>query len=160
AEEYLDIPLFADVSRLHATLTRDTEGYLLEAARSVLVNAQAVDKALLRDGDRVTLGASFQMRFHQPVPLSASARLDPGSGHRLRLGVDAVLLMADTLILGPGAQAHVGLPDVKHPVILFRQKDVVGVRHAGPLTVDGKVYHDRALLGPAAQVVGSDFTFA
>src|SRR5262249_59757954 len=26
----VDVPLFADVSRIHAALTRDTEGYLLE----------------------------------------------------------------------------------------------------------------------------------
>src|SRR5262249_48676796 len=29
-DSFVDVPLFADVSRLHATLTRDAEGYLLE----------------------------------------------------------------------------------------------------------------------------------
>ena len=39
----VDVPLFADVSRLHATLTRDAEGYVLEAVRPVQVNGQPVD---------------------------------------------------------------------------------------------------------------------
>src|SRR5262249_35485074 len=51
-EATVDVPIFADVSRLHATLTRDTEGYLLEAARPVLVNSRSTAKALLHPGDR------------------------------------------------------------------------------------------------------------
>src|SRR5262245_27153102 len=46
-EANVDVPLFADVSRFHATLTRDAEGYLLEAARTVRVNNQEVTRALL-----------------------------------------------------------------------------------------------------------------
>ena len=30
-----DVPLFADVSRIHAALTRDAECYLLEASKAV-----------------------------------------------------------------------------------------------------------------------------
>src|SRR5262249_47027345 len=55
-DAYVDIPLFADVSRVHAALMRDTEGYLLEATRTLQVNGQTVAKALLESGDRITLG--------------------------------------------------------------------------------------------------------
>src|SRR5207247_8039369 len=118
-----DIPLYADVSRMHAALTRDAEGYLLEALRTVQVNSRPVDRALLRAGDRITLGSSCQLHFRQPVPVSATARLDLVSGHRLPLAVDAVLLMAETLVLGPGPQAHVAIPDLKQPLVLYRHKD-------------------------------------
>src|SRR5262249_14765432 len=47
-DAYVDIPLFADVSRHHATLTRETEGYVLEAVRPVQVNGRTLDKALLQ----------------------------------------------------------------------------------------------------------------
>src|SRR5207244_2027335 len=81
-DAYVDIPLFADVSRVHAALNRDSEGYVLEATRSVQVNTRPTDKALLQSGDRITLGGSCQIQFRQPVPVSASARLDIVSGHR------------------------------------------------------------------------------
>jgi hypothetical protein len=160
ADTYVDVPLCADVSRLHAVLTREGGSYLLEGVRPVLVNAEPVDKAILQSNDRVTLGNSFQFQFRQPVPVSASARLDLVSGHRLPLAVDAVLLMADTLVFGPGTQAHVSMPDVSQPVVLFRQKDGLGVRHAGALRVDGRACHERANLLPGASVAGTDFAFA
>jgi hypothetical protein len=159
-EATVDGPLFADVSRLHAALTRDPEGYLLEGLRPVQVNGQPVLRGLLRSGDRVTLGACCQIQFRQPVPVSASARLDLVSGHRLRLAVDAVLLMADTLVLGPGPQAHVVIPDLKQPVVLYRHKGGLGVRHGGPLAINGRPYRDRGTLEPGATatVVGEDFS--
>jgi hypothetical protein len=159
-EARADIPLLADVSRLHAVLTRDAEGYLLEAMRDAQVNGSAASKALLRNGDRVTLGASCQFVFRLPTPASMSARLEVVSGHRLPLSVDAVLLMADTLVLGPGAQTHVAVPDLKQPVVLFRHKDGLGVRHAGPLTIDGQKGPERALLSPRSCVVCEDACFA
>src|SRR5262249_5384800 len=56
----VDVPLVADVSRLHATVSRDAEGYLLEAVRPIQVNGATVTRALLQAGDRVTLGATCQ----------------------------------------------------------------------------------------------------
>jgi hypothetical protein len=159
-ETTVDVPMFADVSRLHATLTRDSEGYLLEAVRPLQVNGQAVEKALLQEGDRVTLGASCQLQFRQPVPVSATARLDLVSGHRLALAVDAVILMADTLVLGPGQQSHVTLADLRQPVVLFRQKTGLGIRFAGNFAVDGQRCLERGTLKPSSMVSGDDFTFA
>jgi tetratricopeptide (TPR) repeat protein len=159
-DAYVDIPLFADVSRTHAALTRDAEGYLLEAVRAVEVNGQAVEKALLQPGDRITLGTCCQFQFRQPVPVSATARLDLVSGHRLPLTVDGVILMADTLVLGSGSQAHVTIPDLEQPVMLFRQKGSLGVRYGGNLVVDGQACRERGVLGPASQVRGDDFAFA
>ncbi len=159
-ETTVDLPLFADVSRLHATLTRDTEGYLLEAVRPLQVNGQVVEKALLQESDRVTLGTSCQLQFRQPVPVSTTARLDLVSGHRLALAVDAVVLMADTLVLGPGSQSHVNLPDLRQPIVLFRQKNGLGIRFAGPFAVDGQRCTERGTLKPNSMVSGEDFTFA
>jgi tetratricopeptide (TPR) repeat protein len=156
----VDVPLVADVSRLHATLSRDLEGYLLEAVRPIQVNGQTTSRALLRPGDRVTLGASCQFQIHQPVPISASARLDLVSGHRVPLGVDAVLLMADTLVLANDPQAHVTVPDLKKPVILFRHKDGLGIRHSGHLAINGRKSSERGLLGSRATVIADEASFA
>src|SRR5262249_38997207 len=131
----IDVPLVADVSRLHASLTRDSEGYLLEAVRPIQVNGQTATRALLQSGDRVTLGETCQFLSRRPVPGSTTARLDLVSGHRLPLSVAGVLLMADPLVLGSGPQAHVTVADLKEPVILFRHKDGLGLRHTGRLWV-------------------------
>jgi hypothetical protein len=80
--------------------------------------------------------------------------------HRLRLTVDAVLLMADTLVLGPDPLAHVVIPELKQPIVLFRQKNGLGVRHAGALTVNGLSVRERANLDPVATITGEDFSLA
>lgn len=155
-----DVPLFADISRAHATLSRDAEGYLLEAARTATVNGHPVDRALLKPGDRVTLGGTCELRFSQPVPVSATAQIEVISGHRLAMAVDKIFLMADTLVLGPSAQSHVVLPDIRQAVVLYRNRDGLGVRYAGSLTVDGQTCRERGTLGPSSQVTGEDFSFA
>jgi hypothetical protein len=158
---HVDVPLVADVSRLHASLTRDAEGYVLEAVRPIQVNAREVTRALLQPGDRITLGSSCQLQFQQPVPVSTSARLDLVSGHRLPLSVDAILLMADTLVLGEGPQVHVVVPDLKQPLVIFRQKDTLGLRHAGKLYINGRTSGERLLLSDLhATVNGENISFA
>ena len=62
----VDVPLLADVCRLHATLTRDTEGYLIEAFHGVRINGRPVTRSSLQTGDCVSLGASCQVQFRQP----------------------------------------------------------------------------------------------
>ena len=156
----VDVPVVADVSRMHATLARDGEGYVLEAVRAMQVNGQAVTRAILRPGDRVTLGPSCQFQFLQPAPASATARLDLVSGHRLPLGVDGLLIMAETLVMGSGPQVHLTVPDLKEPVVFFRHKDGLGLRHSGGLTVNGQKVPERTILGPRALVSGDDFAFA
>jgi tetratricopeptide (TPR) repeat protein len=158
---HVDIPLVADVSRLHASLTRDGEGYVLEAVRPIQVNGQETTRALLQAGDRITLGASCQLQFRLPVPISASARLDLVSGHRLPLSVDAILLMADTLVLGDGPQVHVAVPDLKQPLVLFRQKDTLGIRHGSKLCINGLKSEGRLVLNDLhATVNGENISFA
>jgi hypothetical protein len=155
----VDVPIFADISRLHAFLNRDGEGYLLEAVRPASVNQRGVERTLLGDGDRITLGAACQLRFRQPVPLSATARLELASGHRLAVAVDGVLLMGETCILGEPGQAHVEIPGLRRPVVLLRRPDGFGVRIPGDFTVDGQKCRDRWKLGLHSTVAGDDFRF-
>jgi hypothetical protein len=161
ADGPIDVPLFADVSRLHAELSRDGEGYLLESTRGVQVNSVATSRTVLRCGDRVTLGSTCQFLFRRPVPVSPSVRLELVSGHRLPLAVDGVLLMADNLILGPGGQVHICVPWVSENVILYRSKDGLGVRYVGSeFRIDNKPCRDRAALPLPGVVTADSFTFA
>ncbi|HJZ56150.1 MAG TPA: FHA domain-containing protein [Gemmataceae bacterium] len=157
----IDIPLFADVSRLHAEITRDGEGYVIESGKGVLVNGKDVSRAVLAAGDRVTLGSSCQFLFHRPVSVSATARLELASGHRLLHPVDGVLLMGNELMLGPGPQAHVTIPDAPVPIGLYRCPEGLGVRFKdGEFRIGDQLYTDRATL-PFPAVVSTDtFSFA
>jgi hypothetical protein len=156
----VDVPLVADVSRLHATLTRDAEGYVVEAVRPILVNGATVTRALLQPGDRVTLGSSCQFQFLLPVPGSGSARLDLVSGHRLPTSVEGVLLMAETLVMGGSPQSHVVIPDRDKPIVLFRHRDGLGLRATAPMLVNGMKCNGRTMLPPDASVSGDDISFA
>jgi len=161
ADAPVDVPLLADVSRLHATVTRDSGGnYLLEASRPVQVNGETVTRSALQPGDRLTLGVSCQLQFARPTPTSASGRLDLVSGHRSLPGVDSVLLMADTIVLGPTEQSHVRIADLKQPLVLFRNKEGLGVRYSGNFLVDGQRVKDRSPLAATAHVGGEEFSLA
>ena len=160
ADGPVDVPLFADVSRTHAEVTRDAEGYVIESGRAVRVNGADTRRAVLACGDRVTLGASCQFVFHKPVAASSSARLELTSGHRLPVSVEAILLMGNELILGPAPDAHIPLK-VPAPVLLYRSRDGLGVRVPGArFAVDDRPCTDRAPLPLPGVVCADAFTFA
>jgi hypothetical protein len=157
----VDVPLFADVSRLHAELTRDGEGYVIESGKGVRVNGKEVTRTVLSAGDRVTLGTSCQFLFHKPVSISSTVRLELTSGHRLPVAVDGVLLMGNEVILGPGPNAHVLAPGLSKPVLLYRSRDGLGVRvPGGQFRIDDRQCFDRATLPLPAVVSADTLTFA
>jgi len=155
----IDVPLLADVSRIHASLTRDDESYLLETSRDVLVNGQPMTKAVLQSGDRLSI-SSCSILFEQPVPGCLSARLSFDGNRRLPMAVDGVLLLADMLILGPGAKVHVPMEELTQPLHLFRQKERLGIRWPGEFVVEGEKCKDRALLPTQGTVSANEFTIA
>lgn len=160
ADGPVDIPLFADVSRLHAELTRDQEGYVVESGRDIQINGVPVKRSALKPGDRVTLGATCQFQLLQPVPISPTVRLELVSGQRLPLAVDGVILMAESLILGPSPQVHVRLPWAEANVILYRSGEGLGVRYDHPFSLDGRPVQGRASLSIPSQISTERFGFA
>ena len=68
--------------------------------------------------------------------------------------------MADSLVLGAGASAHVPMPDLEQPVVLYRHKDGLGIRASGKLLINGQPCQDHAVLPADATVVGDDFSLA
>ena len=155
-----DVPLMGDLSRNHATLFRDGEGYVLRAHQPTFVNNRQVESAPLRDGDVIRLGTSVELEFRQPSPVSATAKLSVVSRHRLPLAVDGVLLMADTCIVGNAAQAHVRAPAIPAPVVLYRQGNALWCKATGGFEVDGRSCASRAPLTLQSSVLGEGFSFS
>ena len=132
---------------------------MLEAVRPVQVNDHSATRALLRGRPRDT-------RRDVPAavpPAGARQRLrglEMVSGHRWRAAVDGVLLMAETLIMGPGAQAHVTVPDLKDAGGVVPPPGRAGPALHAPLTVNGQRVADRCVLASPAQVSGEEISFA
>jgi hypothetical protein len=175
AGEAVDVPILGDLSRQHARLRRDGEGYLIEALHEVRIDNRPVrDIGWLRDGSRIQLGRSVQLVFHRPNALSGTARLDFVSRHRTQPSADAVLWMADTCVLGPSRNSHVVCTTWPRDVILCHHGDAsrgretsetrsaaasLQCRTPGLFVVDAKVQHDVAPLTLQSCVQGEGFSF-
>jgi hypothetical protein len=161
ADSHADVPLMGDLSRHHATLVRDGDGYVLRPRQTTFVNGQAIETATpVHDGDVIRLGSTVELEFRQPSPVSATARLAIVSRHRLPLAVDGVLLMAETCIIGGSPQAHIVAPGLADPVVLYRQGPALWCRAAEGFEVDGRACAARAPLTLQSSVLGDGFSFS
>ncbi|MBI3464423.1 MAG: FHA domain-containing protein [Planctomycetes bacterium] len=157
----VDIPILGDLSRRHAVIRRDAGGYLLEPLRETRVHGRvAAGSVPLVDGSLIEMGEGVRLRFRKPHPLSASARLEFVSRHRTQPAADAVLLMAESLVLGPGANCHVQCRDWARDVVIFRHGDERHFRTAGHFTIDGIDYEGRGQLTNNARVAGDGFSLS
>ncbi len=156
-----DVPVLGDLSRRHASIVRHGDGYVIQAHQPTFLNGRpVVGSAPLRDKDVLRLGSTVELEFRQPSPVSATARLEIVSRHRLPLAVEGVILMAETCIIGPSPQAHVPAPGLGSPVVLYRQGDALWCRAPGAFDVDGKPCLSRAPLRLNSNVLGDGFSFS
>jgi hypothetical protein len=156
-----DVPILGDLAQRHASLRRDGEGYLVEALREVRVEGKLVSGvAELRHGNLIQLGQGVKLAFRRPHALSATARLDFVSHHGTQPSVDAVILMADSLVLGPKAESHIVCPDWRDEVVLYRQQNQLYCRASSPLEVDGSKAREPAKLTADSRVVGDWFSLS
>ena len=157
----VDIPIQADLSRRHAVIRRDGEGYLIEPLREVRVGGRAIRGVTqLVDGSLIELGDSLQLRFRKPHPLSGTARLEFVSHHRTQPAADAVLLMADSCILGPRSTSHVVCRDWADEVVLFGDGERLACRGKEALEIDGLPVGTKGHMTTSSRVCGADFTFS
>jgi hypothetical protein len=135
----VDIPILADLSAKHATIHRDGENYLIEPHGNVLLNGSRIlEPTLLRDEARLTLGRDVEMRFRIPHPLSATARLDFTSHYRTDPRSDAILLVSQSLVLGPSHQSHVLCHQWPDDIVMFQRQNKLYCRSRQPVKLDGK----------------------
>lgn len=155
------VPIQAELSRRHAKLRRSGDGYVLEAEHPVSIDGQPLQgKRLLADGDEFELGRGVKLRFRQPHPLSATARVEMISRHRTIPGCDGILLMAESCVLGPKWQNHVICREWPHDVVLYRQGDELFCRSMEQIAVDGVVLEGRGKLSPNSRVEGETLSFS
>jgi hypothetical protein len=156
---HVDIPVLGDLSRKHACIRRSGEGYMIEPFQEVAINGKKTIRCTaLSDGDELEMGSGVRFRFRRPHALSASARLELLGRHRTQPFADAVLLMAESCVLGPKWTNHAVCRDWSGDVVLYRREGELYCRAVAPIEIDGKRCDGRGRLEPGSRVVGSDFS--
>jgi len=157
----VDIPILGDLSSRHARIWRDGEGYLIEAIREVRVDGRRVQRVMsLGDQSRIQLGEGVRLSFRRPHALSATARLDFLSRHRTQPSVEAILLMADSCVLGPKPHSHVVCRDWLSEVVLYRHDAALYCRSREPMEIDGVPSNGRSPITRHSRIVGERFSFS
>jgi hypothetical protein len=155
------LPILADLSRRHAVIRREAGVYVLEPLQSTRVNGREITGPhILADNELIQLGDNVRLRFTKPHALSATARLILESHHKTQPSADAILLMADSCVLGPNRHCHVRCRDWERDVVLYRQNDRVYCRADEPLAVDGVTADNESEIQPGVRVEGEAFSFA
>jgi hypothetical protein len=157
----VDIPILADISRRHLRIRRESGSYVVEPLHTTRLEGRSIQSVTpLSDGDEIELGSGVRLRFRQPHALSGTARLEIISRHRTQPYADAILLMAESCVLGPKWQNHVVCRDWAGDVVLYRQDDALFCRAADAIEVDGKLCDGRGRLEANSRVVGADFSLS
>jgi hypothetical protein len=159
--EQVGLPILADLSRRHALIRRDAGAYVLEPLQRTYVDGREITSpTLLVDNQLIQLGDNVRIRFHKPHALSATAKLTLESHHKTQPSADAILLMADSCVMGPNRHCHVRCREWQRDVVIFRQNDQLFCRADEPISVDGVQALGNNEIHPGARVEGEDFSFA
>ncbi len=147
-----DVPLLADSSVGSVSIERVEDDYFVTSPSPVMVNNAPVTRHLLAEGDRIALSDRCRVRFSRPNAASTSAVLSV-SGTRLP-GSDArrVLLMGDSLVVGPGVNAHIRADALDKAAVLYCQAGRLFCRGSNEVTVDGRPLDRNAGLAVGAKV--------
>lgn len=157
----VDIPILADISRRHLRIRRESGSYVVEPLHTTRLEGRSIQSVTpLSDGDEIELGNGVRLRFRLPHALSGTARLEFVSRHRTQPYADAILLMAESCVLGPKWQNHVVCRDWTGDVVLYRQDDELYCRAAEAIEVDGNLCDGRGRLEANSRVVGADFSLS
>jgi hypothetical protein len=157
----IDIPLQADLRRRHLRFELNHDRFLATPlGPTQLDGARLNQPAFLAREAQLTLTGQVRWRFSQPHPLSRSARIDYLSPHRSVPWSDAVLLLADTLVLGPARCNHVVCPGWSSDLVLFRRQGQLYARSEFPLCVDGRWVGNVAPLRLDSSIAGARGEFA
>lgn len=155
-----DICLMANLSRRHALLLRNGEDWFIHPHSSTVVSGRVVTgPTLLRTGDEICLAERVRLGFRIPSVLAGSALIDFESQHRPAHSVNGIILMTDSILLGPRKDHHVCCPDWPEVVVIYHQDGVLRCRSKAGLSVNGVRVGDSSVLSDGAIVSGDDFRF-
>jgi hypothetical protein len=158
--EGADLSLMAPISRRHASLLQQDDAWFFQPHQTSSVGGKPVtDKTVLHSGDVIQLGDKVRLKFRIPSVLSASAVLDLESFHQPSQSVSGVLLMVDTILLGPRSDHHVCCPEWPGLIVLFRRAGRVYCRSDNSLKLNDQPLQQNTELSDGAVISAGDFRF-
>ena len=165
SDNLADIAIVGDLRRRAAVVRRSGGDYLLHPLQATLLNEQPIERAeLLKHNDLVQFGERVRLKFTQPHPLSATARLDLVGLGKFKPYVDAVLLLADSCLIGPQANCHVrsahGSLTNQAPLALVRRQHDWFFNAQEELLVHGVPQRGLIPLSDGLRLSGSDFSLS
>ncbi len=138
-----DVALAADIAGHHAEVLRVEEDYFIVPAEgTVRIGGAQVDRKLLASGDRIDLGKSCRLVFHQPTSMSTTAVISLHKGHRIEKDVRKVILLDRDLVVGPRSSCHIQAPVGKQPLVLSYRHGQLHCRASDAVSIDGKPVSD------------------
>lgn len=159
----IDIGIVGDLGRQSCALLRSDGEYLLQPLQQTIVKLDGctLDRPqLLKHDAIVQIGNRVKMKFTKPHALSATARLDLASLNRFKPHVDAVLLLADSCILGPSPASHVVCPNWKSELLLFRHAGQWHFRSLQEVDVNGETAQGQIPMVAGMRMRGEDFSLS
>jgi len=74
-DSHADVPLMGDLSRNHATIARDGDGYVVRAHQTTFATIRKSNRLRSTTATVIRLGQTVELEFRQPSPVSSSAGL-------------------------------------------------------------------------------------
>ena len=153
AESPVAVAIRADLSRRHAILRREQGNYVLQPIGPTRLDGQPITTpTVLASRHEIELGQGVRFEFTRPHALSATARLTPLSHHRTEPRADAVLLMADSCVLGKAAHCHIRSPHWTSELVLIAREGQLSCRSRDVIAVDGSEATGACQLGPTSRI--------
>jgi hypothetical protein len=116
-ETRADVCVRADWPRHAGTIHRDGGDYFWKEARS------AAKHQLLASGQPLPISGSATVSLHQPSSLCDSAILTLSRPHRFDQHVDGVILVNETLLVGPSPDCHIRFRESTDRAVITRRED-------------------------------------
>lgn len=127
-----DLQLVSDLSERQSEIVRAGEDYFLVAQSGVELAGQAVDHALLQDGDRIRLSKRIRLKFRRPSLKSSAAVLDLGDGVRTTADCRRVILWSGPVLMGSRRECHIRLDHQLGDFVLMERGGRLYVKPMGP----------------------------
>lgn len=115
ADRQADICVHADLPRTAGTILRSEGDFFWSGVDG------CDQREFLSGGQELSVRGSARITFHQPSSLCQSAVLKLAPPHRFDQHVDGVILVHETLLVGPGQDCHIRCRQSSHRIVLLRR---------------------------------------
>lgn len=156
----IDIPVVGDLRRRHARIELREGEHIISPAGNLKIDGSSARPGWcpLTDGQEIQFGERVKLKYAQPHPLSQTARLDFASGNRTSPWSDGVLLMAQTIIIGPSTRNHVHCAGWDTTLVIFRRSGQWLCRTSSDFEIDGKAHVEEGPIFLDSTISGEDFS--